>query len=154
MNSMKKLLLISFLLLCQIGWSQNGEKENLQRLIENFFEAFHAQDSVRLKSFAHPDIKMQSVAIDNEGNTDLSTSEYSHFLKSIASIPASTKFEEKLHDFEIHVNGMIANVSTPYSFYVNDELSHCGVNTFQLMKSRGEWKIIYLVDTRSKKGCK
>ncbi|PKD16834.1 3-methyl-2-oxobutanoate hydroxymethyltransferase [Salegentibacter salinarum] len=151
---MKKLFIISFLLLGPAGWSQNTEKENLQSLIENFFEAFHVQDSTRLKSFAHPDIKMQSVAIDAEGNTELSTSEYSHFLKSISSIPTSTKFEEKLHDFDININGMIANVSTPYSFYVNDDLSHCGVNTFQLMKLKGEWKIIYLVDTRSKSGCK
>ncbi|MBZ9729136.1 nuclear transport factor 2 family protein [Salegentibacter sp. JZCK2] len=151
---MKKLFLISFLLLCQAGWSQNSEKENIQGLIESFFEAFHEQDSTNLKNFAHSEIKMQSVAIDTEGNTKLSTTEYTSFLKSIASIPHSTKFEEKLHDFKINTNGMIANVSTPYSFYINGELSHCGVNTFQLMKSDGEWKIIYLVDTRSKLGCK
>ncbi|PRX46354.1 nuclear transport factor 2 family protein [Salegentibacter salegens] len=150
---MNKLFLISFLFFCQLGWSQNSEKEDLQNLIEDFFEAFHAQDSKALRNFAHPEIKMQSVAIDAEGNTTLSTEEYTTFLKSIASIPETTKFEEQLHGFEININDMIANVSIPYSFFINNELSHCGVNTFQLMKSKGEWKIIYLVDTRSKLGC-
>jgi hypothetical protein len=151
---MKKLLLISLFLIYQGAWSQKStETENLQGLIESFFEAFHVQDSTELKKFAHPEIKMQSVAIDAEGNTRLSTEDYSAFLKSIASIPNSTKFKEKLHGFEININGIIANVSTPYSFYLDDELSHCGVNTFQLMKAKGEWKIIYLVDTRSKLGC-
>jgi hypothetical protein len=152
---MKRLILLAFLLISSFSFSQvPGDQKRAKGLIENFFEAFHAKDSSELKSFAHPEIKMQSVAIDAEGNTTLSTEEYSAFIKSIASIPKSTKFEEKLHGFEIKMNGMIANVSTPYSFYVNDELSHCGVNTFQLMKSNDEWKIIYLVDTRSKSGCK
>jgi len=152
---MKRLILLAFLLISGFSFSQNTEEEkSAKNLIENFFEAFHAQDSTALKEFAHPEIKMQSVAIDAKGNTSLSTEEYSGFLRSIVSIPESTKIEEKLHSFEIKVNGMIATVSTPYSFFVNDELSHCGVNTIQLMKSKGEWQIIYLVDTRSKLGCK
>lgn len=151
---MKRLILLAFLLISSFSFSQITEDEKrAKELIENFFKAFHEQDSTTLKNFAHSETEMHSVAIDAEGNTTLSTEEYSGFLESIASIPKSTKFEEKLHDFEININGMIANVSTPYSFYVNDELSHCGVNTFQLMKSNGEWKIIYLVDTRSKSGC-
>ncbi|MBE7639288.1 nuclear transport factor 2 family protein [Salegentibacter sp. BLCTC] len=150
---MNKFFLISFLFLCQLGYSQSSEKENLQNLIENFFSAFHAKDSIALKNFAHPEIKMHSVAIDVNGKTMLSTEDYTDFLRAIASIPETTKFREKLHGFKIHINGVIANVSTPYSFYVNDELSHCGVNTFQLMKFKGQWKIIYLVDTRSKLGC-
>ncbi|MBZ9630502.1 nuclear transport factor 2 family protein [Salegentibacter sp. LM13S] len=152
---MKKLLLIGLFLIYQGAWSQkNTDQEDIKILIEDFFEAFHAQDSTALKEFAHPEIKMQSVAIDTKGNTSLSTEEYTAFLKSIASIPKSTKFREELTDFEINTNGMIANVSTPYRFFVNEGLSHCGINTFQLMKSKGEWKIIYLVDTRSKLGCK
>lgn len=96
---------------------------------------------------------MQSIAIDAEGKTSLSSKDFSEFIKSVVSIPNSTKFKEELHDYTIKINGMIANVSMPYIFYVNGELSHCGVNTFQLMKTKGDWKIIYLVDTRSKLGC-
>jgi len=151
---MKRLILLIFLLNCHLSFSQVAEDdEAAQQLIENFFDAFHKQDSIALKSFAHPEIKMHSVAIDAAGDTSLSIEEYSEFIKYLVSIPASTDFEEKLHEFEININGMIATVSTTCSFYVNNELSHCGVNTFQLMKSNGNWKIIYLVDTRSKLGC-
>lgn len=150
---MNKFFLISFLFISQLGWSQYSEKEDVQNLIKEFFYAFHDQDSTALLEFAHPEIKMHSVTIDAKGNTMLATKEYTAFLTAIASIPVTTKFEEKLHGFRININGVIANVSTPYSFFVNDELSHCGVNTFQLLKFKGEWKIIYLVDTRSKLGC-
>ncbi|MEM9869076.1 MAG: nuclear transport factor 2 family protein, partial [Bacteroidota bacterium] len=31
--------------------------------------------------------------------------------------------------------------------------SHCGINSFQMVNFGGEWKIIYLIDTRGKEGC-
>lgn len=150
---MKKLFLISFLFMCLGGWSQNAEKENLKGLIENFFEAFHQQDTVKLRSFAHQNIVLQSISVSAENETKLTTDSYSKFLQGIASIPDTTKFKEVLHSFEISLHGKMANVSTPYSFYLNGEFSHCGVNSFQLIRQDGQWKIIYLVDTRQKTGC-
>jgi hypothetical protein len=37
---------------------------------------------------------------------------------------------------------------TPYAFYLGDTLSHCGVNTFHLIRRGDDWKVFYLVDTR------
>ena len=37
------------------------------------------------------------------------------------------------------------------SFGLMDNFSHCGVNSFQLFNDNGQWKIIYLIDTRRKK---
>ena len=31
--------------------------------------------------------------------------------------------------------------------------SHCGANSFQLMKGADGWKIVYLVDSRRTEGC-
>ena len=42
---------------------------------------------------------------------------------------------------------------TPYKFYVGEKFSHCGVNSFQLVKIRGEWKIQYIIDTRRRQNC-
>ena len=73
---------------------------------------------------------------------------------NIANIPKDRKFEEKLLDFSIQVDGNMANAWTPYEFWYQEELSHCGVNSFQLIKEDDKWKIIYLVDTRRREGCK
>ncbi len=48
----------------------------------------------------------------------------------------------------------MANVWAPYEFYLNNDFSHCGVNSFQLFFDGIQWKIIYLIDTRRKQGCK
>ena len=78
---------------------------------------------------------------------------FSDFLKSISSIPKDISFKEELLDYQISIDGSMANVWTPYKFYFNDSLSHCGVNSFQLVKINGKWQIIYIIDTRRKEKC-
>ena len=134
-------------------FAQEQEKENVKATIEAFFEAFHKQDTLSLKSMATESVIMQSIGQNKESNVRLNQSDYAQFLKSIASIPKDKTFEEKLLSFNIQVDGAMANAWTPYEFWFNGNFSHCGVNSFQLMKIDGDWKIIYLVDTRRREGC-
>ncbi|MDT0649559.1 nuclear transport factor 2 family protein [Autumnicola edwardsiae] len=167
---MKSLVTILFLIFFGINFTRAQEdtisselqsEEDLEaqnkdaavKLVKDFFEKLHEQDTVALRKFAHPDIVMRSVAIDTAGNTTVNASAYSEFLKSIASIPRTTNFEERLHSIAVHASGELASVLTPYSVYVNEQLRHCGVNSFQLIKVGEEYKIIYLMDTRKKEGC-
>lgn len=149
----KSLLLLAFCFTLIVN-AQKTETENVKATIVEFFEAFHKQDTSKLKAMAKGDIKMQSISVDKEGKTVLQESDYSQFLKNIASIPKERTFEEKLLDFNIQVDGNMANAWTPYEFWYNGNFSHCGVNSFQLIKEDDEWKIIYLVDTRRREGCK
>ncbi|MDT0644859.1 nuclear transport factor 2 family protein [Zunongwangia sp. F363] len=135
------------------GSSEADAKDAAVKLVEDFFVAFHKKDTTAMREFAHPDIVMRSVAVDTAGSNTVTTESYSEFLKSIGSIPTSTKFEERLHSFAVHASGELASVLTPYSVYVDDQLKHCGVNSFQLVKVGEEWKILYLVDTRKTEGC-
>ena len=151
---MKNIFPLFFLFLGFSAFAQSQQEAEAKKVVTDFFEAFHKQDSVALRNMAHPTIKMQSIATNAEGVSKVSTSNYGDFLRSIASIPATTKFEEKLHSFDVTVNGPLANVTTPYSFLVNGNFSHCGVNSFTMVKEAGEWKIVYLIDTRTKEGCK
>lgn len=149
-------ILISILLLftgISATSQEMAEDASVRQTIEAFFSAFHRQDSIVLRDLANSSVIVQSISTNTEGETKIATESFDNFLKSIISIPETTKFEEKLHSFDIRINGALANVITPYSFYVNGNLSHCGVNSFQLFKDSGEWKIIYIVDTRIKEGC-
>ena len=150
--------LISFLLFLTISTSvtaQNASEEaTVKRTIETFFEGFHAQDTLKMISVMGEDPIMQSIGrLKPEGEVELHSEEFNNFLRSMATIPEEMKFEEKIHSYEIKVDENMANAWIPYSLYINDKLSHCGVNNFQLFKKDGEWKIIYLVDTRRREGC-
>lgn len=145
-------LLLIFINISAFSQMVNSE-DTPKKLVENFFEAFHAQDTITLKKFARQGAKLESVSVNAEGHTQFTSDDYSKFLKGIISIPADVSFEEKLHDFRVEQNGLLATVTTPYSFYFNGKLSHCGVNSFQLVKFGGEWKIVYLIDTRTRENC-
>lgn len=137
-----------------LSYSQETIDEvSAKTTIEDFFIAFHKQDTTALRLLAHPTIHMQSISSKEGEESKLITEEFGNFLKAIYAIPKTTKFEEKIHSYKIQIFGAMANVTTPYSFFVNGDLSHCGVNTFQLFKENGRWKIIYIVDTRTKQGC-
>ena len=150
---MKSILPLFILFIMLNSNAQTSENENVKATVIEFFKAFHKQDTTALKTMAKGNIKMQSINVNREGKVILVDNDYYDFLKSIASISKNLKFEEKLLDFTIKVDGNMANVWTPYEFWYEDTLSHCGVNSFQLMKAEDKWVIIYLVDTRRREGC-
>jgi hypothetical protein len=152
---MNKSWLIFLFFLMAVGSviAQESEEQMVKNTIDSFFEAFHQQDSSALKKIVANDMVLQTIGKNEAGREVVKTENFSHFLKSIASIPTSTKFEEKLLMYNIQIDGAMANAWTSYEFWVNGSFSHCGVNSFQLFKDEGAWKIIYLIDTRRKEGC-
>ena len=134
--------------------AQNDEEKAVQKTVEDFFIGFHNQDSIQIKSTVEPNIILQTIGIDSLGNPIVKNQNFNAFLKSIVSIPKTTKFQEIINSFSIQIDGNMANAWTNYEFWMNDSFSHCGVNSFQLIKSGNDWKIIYLIDTRRKTDCK
>lgn len=150
---MTRIALLLTLLISSSSFAQDSDEIDVKKTVIKFFDAFHKQDSIAIKELVSKDLKLQSIGKSKEGFTQLRNEEFSAFLKSIVSIPKDQKFEEKLLDFKIRVDGVMANAWTPYEFWFNGKFSHCGVNSFQLVKLEGVWKIIYLIDTRRREGC-
>jgi hypothetical protein len=61
--------------------------------------------------------------------------------------------EERLTGWQCLIDAGVAAVWTPYEFYYEGKFSHCGVDSWQMMKVQGEWKITQLTDTRRKTNC-
>ena len=143
---MRKALIVFALILSASLQAQNHE---IQKVIETFFEAFHAKDSVKLKALCNEGMMLQSIA-ENAKGVKLSNEDPKAFFRSIASIPKEVVFQEKILNYYIQVDGSMAHAWTPYEFYVNGKLSHKGVNSFTLFKKDNSWKIVHLIDTRRK----
>jgi len=133
-----------------IGVSSIAQKQDVQKVIEDFFVAFHQKDTIKLQSVCSDKIILQSISESVTKGNKLSTESSAEFYKSISSIPSSMKFNEKILSYTIQIDGTMAHVWALYEFYLNDKLSHSGVNTFTLFKEKDNWKIIYLIDTRRK----
>ena len=74
------------------------------------------------------------------------------FITQISSLPRDSADERIVFDM-VKVDDGLAMAWTPYQFYYAGKLSHCGVNSFQLVRLNGTWKIQYLIDTRRRTGC-
>lgn len=144
---MKTYTIIFFLL---FGLSCNAQKQEVQKCIESFFEGFHQRDSSKIKLVCADKMILQSISENAVKGNKLSNESAKEFYKSIAAIPVNLKFEEKILSYSIEIDGTMAHAWTPYEFYVNDKLSHTGVNAFTLFKEKDSWKIIYIIDTRRK----
>src|SRR5690349_20507559 len=114
------------------GLSSNAQQQDVKKTIESFFEAFHQKDTIKLKSVCSDKLILQSISESVTKGNKLSEENIKEFYKSIASIPANLKFEEKILKYNIQIDGSMAHVWTPYEFYLNDKLSHSGVNAFTL----------------------
>ena len=57
------------------------------------------------------------------------------------------KFTERGFDATARVQDRVAVVWMPYDLYRGDAWSHCGVDTFTLMKSEGRWRVAALIYT-------
>lgn len=75
------------------------------------------------------------------------------FLAQISSLPKDSA-DERITFETVKVDDALAIAWTPYQFYYAGKFSHCGVNSFQLVRTNGIWRIQYLIDTRRRMGCK
>ena len=116
--------------------------------VKTFFEDFHRQDTTQLAAHFNSEAVIKSISKDETGQTRITSVEIDRFVRSIGSIPSDRKFEEKILSYEVLEDDLMAQVWTPYEFYVNQKLSHTGVNVFVLSKVNEEWKIVFLIDTR------
>jgi hypothetical protein len=65
------------------------------------------------------------------------------FIAWIARTPA--KVEEKFWDINIQTDGIVASIYFKYSFHTDDYKTNWGSEAWQLVKSKGSWKITALV---------
>lgn len=60
---------------------------------------------------------------------------------------------ERIWNPKVLEHGEIAIVWAEYDFHRNGKFSHCGVDSFHMLKTSAGWKIDALSDTRETAGC-
>jgi len=120
--------------------------------IKTMFEAMRKGDAKLMPALFEEGAMLESVFFDKEGKTQSRESPVSTFIEAVGE-PHDKVWDERIHSYDINIDGPLAIAWTPYSFYVGDEFSHCGVNVFTFVKSDGQWKIRQLRDTRKRADC-
>ena len=127
-------------------------EDSVKAAVNKLFEGMKNSDAVAIRTAFSDSAVLQTITRNKEGKTVVVNEQVASFAASVAGLPKGEADERIQYDV-IRIDGPLAIVWTPYKFYFKGVFSHCGVNSFQLVRFNGEWKIQYLIDTRRKKGC-
>jgi len=147
---MGRSILMLFILLSTVTCSKaQSAEDSVKAAVNRLFEGMIKSDPSLLKaSFADSAI-LQSIGTNKEGRVVIRNESVDDFAVSIAKLEKGSA-DERIEFGTIRVDGPLASVWAPYKFYYKGKFSHCGVDSFQLVRVNGEWKIQYLIDTRRK----
>ena len=126
--------------------------DSVKQTVNNLFTAMRTSDTTLLRSAFSNGAILQTIT-NASGQTKVRTDQVDAFIQSVGK-PHADVYDERIVFERIDVDGDLASVWTPYKFYIGTNFSHCGVNSFQLVRLQGIWKIQYLIDTRRKEPCR
>ena len=144
------LLTASFLIATNVH-SQTPE-DSVKAVINQLFDAMRNIDGAKLKDAFADSAILQTISRTKEGGFRVVNEPVDRFVNSISRLPKDSA-DERINFESIKIDGPLASVWTPYKFYYAGKFSHCGANSFQLVRINGLWKIQYLIDTRRRLGC-
>jgi len=130
--------------------AQSAE-DSVKATINKLFAAMKNGESKALLECFTDSAILQSVA-EKEGKVSVRT----EVIKEFADFVGTQKqgdADERISFDMVKTDGALAIAWTPYQFYYKGQFSHCGVDSYQLVRINGEWKIQYIIDTRRKTNC-
>lgn len=123
----------------------------VMEVVNQLFDGMRARDGEMVAAVFHPDARMVSTGVDAQGNPRAQLSPVSGFVEAVGQ--PGEPWNEPLFDPEVRVDGNLAHVWVFYHFYRGETFSHCGFDSFQLVRTGEGWKVISLADTRRTEGC-
>ena len=146
---MKRLFVCLALLHISFFVAAQTAADSVRAVINDMFSAMKTNDGKKLAACFADSAILQTVQVKKTGEVKILNEAVANFVKSIESAPAGS-LDEQIRFDEVKTDGPLAIAWTPYVFYYQGKFSHCGVNSFQLVRINGSWKIQYLIDTRKK----
>jgi hypothetical protein len=135
----------------QFVFSQTAE-DSVKTVINNLFLGMKNADTNLLKQAFADSAILQTIAGTKDGKIVVRTDDLKGFIDFVGKQKKDAA-DEQISFESIKIDGALASVWTPYKFYFNGQFSHCGANSFQLVRINKEWKIQYLIDTRRRQPC-
>ena len=149
---MKNLFLLFLLLPVFLLGQSDEELAAVKAPIHLLFDGMRAGDSSMVRRAFHPGAHLQTAFLNRDGQPQLGDEEVENFIRAIGT-PHEKIYNEQIWSYDIRIDGLLASAWTEYTFFLGDQLSHCGVNAFQLFKGAEGWKISHITDTRRREGC-
>lgn len=144
-------LILAAVLSPTVSLAQNPEEKAALATLERVFEGMRTADSAMVRTGFADGARFASV----DARTTPATIKYDTidgWLRGIAN--SNRRWDEQIFDVQVRVDGNVAQIWAPYTFYLDKKVRHCGVDTAELLKDGAGWKITQLSDTQRRENCK
>lgn len=142
--------LLSWFFFCPANAIGQTEEETVIAVVQQLFDAMAEHDAELGGSVMLAEGTLVSVREDGSGIVIRSASG-GDFVEQFAAMDADLL--ERIWDPQVLIHDRIAVVWAPYDFQLNGEFSHCGIDSFNLLKTGEGWKIASIVYTVERSGC-
>jgi len=148
---MRRIFLLTVAIFVIGALNAQTAEDSVKAAVNNLFTAMKTADSAGIVHAFTDGAILQSIK-EKDGNTTVEDEKVVDFAHVIAGMKKNDA-DERIKFGVVEIDGPLAIVWTPYQFYYKGTFSHCGVDSYQLLRVKGGWKIQYLIDTRRKGGC-
>lgn len=128
----------------------NAAHEPALETVHTFMAGLNAKDASIMSAQVLDGSTLVVVRENDEGNAVRSMA-MGDVITALASIPSDIR--EPLADVQVMVDGSVAMVWAPFTFYRDEEFSHCGVNIFTLVETEEGWRITNVTYSHVTEGC-
>ena len=151
-NKMKQFLALFIVFGCVLSSKAQTGEDSVKAVVNLLFKGMVTADAQLLQSAFTDSAVLQTILTTKDGQTRVRNEEVKGFAEFVSKQKKGAA-DERIEFETIKIDGALASVWTPYKFYFDGKFRHCGVNSFQLVRINGTWKIQYLIDTRRLTGC-
>lgn len=150
MKKISALLVLLFSL--QVSFAQaSGDEAAIRKVLDTFMDCIIKKDSTGFYALFHKDpvtwvgsimpATHQNDLKRNPKARDYFSSDYRSFIRSMFE----DNSEEKFYNIRIQEDGFIATVYFDYSFWLEGKKLNWGAESWGLIKTNGEWKIVSVI---------
>lgn len=119
--------------------------------VNALFDGLARRDSAIILAALRPDATAVVAAEKADGTRSVRRLTAADFAAGVK--PGPEKFEERLSDPAIEIDGDIAMVWGAYTFLIDGKVHHCGVDHFDLVRENGAWKVANVTWSSRTTGC-
>lgn len=123
------------------------DERDVRAAVEQIFEGMRTANADLVREVMAPAVRF--VGVGDDGTVTVQPVD--GWLSAIDT--SEGRWDEQIYDVEARVDGNMASVWAPFTFYLDGAISHCGINSIELMRDATGWKITQIADTRRTEGC-
>lgn len=115
--------------------------------VQALFDAMSAHDAGAARKLIAPGAKL--IVVRPDGSVHVGADE--GFIEALGKDTA--RWQERMWNAQVQVDGPMAQVWAPYDFHHGGELSHCGTNAVTLAHGAEGWQVVAITYTMRRDAC-